>query len=281
MKFKLFYGMTINRNFFKKGVNKIFNKNPIKSLSEYLDYINYFQDSVTFETLWFRGVSKAKYKLQPRIYRNNIWKYDPEDANNIKNRFIHKAKGIIPPSYKFEKWEWYHIMQHYGLPTRLLDWTEGHLIALFFAVRNLPSVSTPCVWLLNPHSLNKFSTDKDFIYFTDDTTMDEEDKIVNFYLYDTNPELPRYPIALSPANINERMTSQRACFTIHGSVKDGFSSVFKLFQDFELVQLRIQTKKAERIKSQLILGGITESTLFPDLEGIVRDLKYEDGMNIY
>ena len=273
--------MPVTSNSFQKGAYKTYNRKQIDSLAEYLDYIHYFQDLTKFESLWFRGVSKATHNLIPSIYRNSIWDYDPADAKNLATGFIHKAKGYIPPSTKFEKWEWYHIMQHYGLPTRLLDWTEGHLIALYFAVSKLSTVSTPCVWILNPFSLNEFSSSKGYIYFTDKTTMDDEDKIVDSYIDDLNPDLPRYPIAIEPAYTNERMTVQRSCFTIHGTVKNGFSSAHRLHANFELVQLKIRTSRAVKIKSQLMSAGITEATLFPDLEGLVRDLKFELDINNY
>ena len=271
--------MAVTSRSFQRGTNKIYNIKRIESITEYLDYIHYFQNLTTFESLWFRGVSKSTYNLIPSVYRKEVWDYDPEEAKNLVDRFIHKAKGFMTTANRLDRWEWYYMMQHYGLPTRLLDWTEGHLVALFFSVVNLPSVSTPCVWILNPFSLNNFSSGHDYIYFSDETTMEEEDKILHAYLNDTNAKLPQYPLAIEPAYTNERVTAQKACFTIHGKVKNGFASVHKQYPDFELVQLRIRTKNAEKIKSQLTLAGITEATLFPDLEGVVRDLRYEKGMS--
>jgi hypothetical protein len=52
-------------------------------------------------------------------------------------------------------WEWYFLMQHSGAPTRLLDWTEGALIALYFAVRNKLDATDAAVWVLDPWSLNE------------------------------------------------------------------------------------------------------------------------------
>ena len=62
---------------------------------------------------------------------------------------------------KLEDGELYELMQHYAVPTRLLDWTEGASIALYFAIRmrvfgkqELPTEKIPCVWMLNPSWLN-------------------------------------------------------------------------------------------------------------------------------
>ncbi|MDD5216238.1 MAG: FRG domain-containing protein, partial [Methylococcales bacterium] len=76
------------------------------------------------EELWFRGQANYEHKLIPALFREQ---YDearmyeefirrfPEHSNNHRDIF-----------------EWLTLMQHYGLPTRLLDWTTNLLVALFF-----------------------------------------------------------------------------------------------------------------------------------------------------
>ena len=65
----------------------------------------------------------------------------------------------VPPIYQNVKpannWDWYFVMQHYGAPTRLLDWTEGALHGLYFALRNNYGYDDAAVWVLNPWKFNK------------------------------------------------------------------------------------------------------------------------------
>lgn len=159
-------------------------------------------------------------------------------------------------------------MQHYGLPTRLLDRTEGSLIALYFAVfyKDDNDKSDPCVWALNPFDFNRKLHNKPQIFlFTD--------KNVEKYLPEiwANPTLPKNPIAFQPAYKSKRIAAQKGCFTIHGENKQPLEQ----FQNLSscLRKIVVNRDYLDFIKGELIVSGITESTLFPELSGLARELK--------
>lgn len=267
--------MKVSNRSFKKTQNKEFNSVLIKNLSEYLNYISFLVDKWEETELWFRGVSNVSYELIPTIFRKNAWEHDADSELEIIDTFIHRAKGYSVNQNFLTWWEWYQTMQHYGLPTRLLDWTEGCLIGLYFAIRESNKDATPAVWVLNPYSLNENSNKSYTIYYTDPLTQDLEDKIVDKYRFHYT-KLPKYPISILPPYINERMTAQKSCFTIHGKLLNGFEKAFQRNKGLQLVQLVFDgsSKNLKKLKDELVQSGITEATIFPDLEGLAREIKY-------
>ena len=112
------------------------------------------------ERLWFRG-QPAAAKLSPRIYRTEyvgpgreaqLDLDEPEIRQQFQSRAIQLASGHLPEPERI--WDWYFLMQHYGAPTRLLDWTDLPLVSLYFAVTSGESNEDAAVWVLDPYWLN-------------------------------------------------------------------------------------------------------------------------------
>jgi hypothetical protein len=168
-------------------------------------------------------------------------------------------------------------MQHSGAPTRLLDWTESALIALFFAVKGKrKSDNTDCaVWILEPWKLNEFVAN-----LTEVIAPGAESGMCAADFSNYRPWLPdRYsvpsslekalPVAIYPTHFSRRVSSQRSCFTIHGSDPDGFDHLPDDFGQY-LRRAIVPWSKAHEIEMNLSVAGIDELTIFPDLDGLGR-----------
>lgn len=246
---------------------------------------------------WFRGVDKESHRLVPSIYRGRGvigWDYKAHEAVDMQAEFRRRAKPFLKADISFSDGEYLHLMQHYGFPTRLLDWTEGALIALYFAIR-IPKkrLEVPCVWMLNPSWLN-FANDatkdnsltgerKSLVLYTDAIAMGkyEQDSVIRDH-YLREHHLAKLPVAVFPPHIDRRIVAQKSVFTLHGSEKDGFSVLFKKHSDAQVCKIRIASdaKNITEMTKDLNRAGVTETTIFPDLQGLSREMQAEYGMPI-
>lgn len=221
---------------------------------------------------WFRGHERSDWPLVPKFYRTMPTDRDTEDE--LREEFITRAP-ILSDVKPANQWEWYFLMQHHGASTRLLDWSEGALIGLYFAVRQSRGCNDAAVWVLDPWWLNERSTGIDEVALPGDPDILPRDKrIVSRWLprrfdRNRNRRLPRGPAAIYPGHIIRRMGAQRSCFTIHGSDPASLDRMTASPRS-HLAKIVIPSFKVEAIRNTLETCGIDDITIFPDLEGLSR-----------
>ena len=114
---------------------------------------------------WWRGQSSKDWKLVPGAFRDGGARVD--EANRCL-RFMRGAPTRRPECPTNTDYAgWLQLMQHYRLPTRLLDWSESPLIALWFAISQSTDMDG-VVWALHPAGMNHRYTQEMVIYNTAD-----------------------------------------------------------------------------------------------------------------
>ncbi|HEV2198653.1 MAG TPA: FRG domain-containing protein [Bryobacteraceae bacterium] len=220
----------------------------------------------------FRGQKKASWSLCPNLYRyygtlDELESNQVEDE--IREEFAVRAPILSETRIAADPWGLYFLMQHFGAPTRLLDWTEGALIALYFAVRDNPGLYDAAVWALDPYGLKKRAIHREEIYAPNEPGLPARDKkrVAPWLpLRFSSSKIPRQPIAVYPTHTARRMSNQRACFTVHGSDPNGLDCL----EGTCLMKIIIPSSKVLSIKRELETTGIDEATIFPDLDGLGR-----------
>ena len=163
-------------------------------------------------------------------------------------------------------------MQHYGAPTRLLDWTEDPQIGLYFAVKDNEGLQDAGVWVLDAWLLNKQVLGKSEVLPPGSAGLSATD--VRKY----RPWLPdrfdaehrlrkKLPVAIYPNQFDRRIAAQRSCFTVHGIQTESLDELFPKL-DCLLAKIVIPAYATERVRDELEDYGIDEATIYPDLEGL-------------
>lgn len=233
----------------------------IDSWSDLLKGIKEYKAQFPKETeFWFRGQSDSSYILKPSLFRyHNGFEKEKEVFNTFR-----RLSQKIAFSHK-DEWDLLIDMQHYSIPTRLLDWSENLGIAMYFAVSGHAENHNISLYVLNPIELNKYSKKYGIPIVPDDSM--GLSYIENYVKKEPFP--PTYPIAIKSNFINDRVIAQRGMFTVHGDNLTGIEDLCpKAVKKFT-----ISNKAIPEIKEFLEIANINEFTVFPDFNGLAYYIK--------
>lgn len=233
----------------------------IKSLDQYLSIIKKVKEEEEKKgnnnDFIFRG-QNCDLELIPKISRlkpkGNIYELESLMINEFKRTSIPYLS--LQPK---DNWEWLSLAQHYGLPTRYLDWTYSALTALWFAVKDDISLNSNeeyengCVYLLKP-STDDYNTWNNF----------------------NSPFEINVSVIYRPPLLDKRIIQQQGVFTVHRLNDSGIILNLDNNEKFvpKLIKFRINKKLYPIIRKHLNYLGYSYSTQFPDLSGLSEHLRW-------
>ncbi|HEX4005500.1 MAG TPA: FRG domain-containing protein [Acidobacteriaceae bacterium] len=273
--------------------------------------------------VWFRGHRTPDLSLQPGLYRESTRSTLAKNADS-QTPLQDKEECLFEELFDLEhelridfnsyghllnevnqaktSIDWYFLMQHHGVPTRLLDWTTNALAALFFALesqwkwleeqkRHAPITETEsvvAVWMIDAYWLAMRLDDEWYgpiLPWSEDAgkyVPPLEQLLAN--MTDSRALIPKFAMPIEPPAMHPRVAAQEGRFIIFGRILDLLDHRIRLeLKDEEVCEvesLRVRkicfrTTDIDAVFRDLAQLGVSRRTLFPDLDGLASFLRWK------
>jgi hypothetical protein len=234
---------------------------------------------------WYRGHRDAAWELKSTLHRyvdrlldgmKEPWTEKEkvallrDDYKTLYRKFRIEAWPLMPANERSD-WGVVFAMQHYSIPTRLMDWSESFACAVFFAQLKRRPADAAAVWVVDPQALNKISLGNPGLVALDESA----DKAAVVDARDWHPkwrvpdrELPT--IAVAPIFTNPRMVPQRSRFTL---AADSFLTLDEqwkgqLVRGGHLIKIELTPETFEDAEEFLSIAGLDAFSFYPDFPGL-------------
>lgn len=240
----------------------------IRKLSEYTSYI----ESLPKEFSLSRGQAED-YPLLPSALRKDPItsnrRYPKRAVRNFLQQFKNNSYQYMTAPWDVKNdVEWMLYAQHFGLPTKLMDFTTSHITSLLFAVEKAFQSSEEkdaVVYFLDPTALNQKNM--------------QQSKIVNVSgLPEINAEGYDGPIAIQGRKINARINAQKGLFVLF---QDDDAPLESDLDDEILRKVTISGSSTKDILVSLYSMGISFTHIYPELSSVSKDILLQQDIDDY
>lgn len=244
----------------------------------------------------YQGLANAQHDWVFRGHRESAWELESTLERSIAKRFrvplseLSKIEWSLIRSFQRgshlyleqppapdDLLEWLSVMQHYGAPTRMLDWSYSFYVAVFFALEQAYPGMPCAIWAIN----FRWLLDAARTQFSDDAkgavSLDPRVKRA-----DTVQKIfasGRLVFPFNPFRMNERLRLQQGLFIAASDLtvpfednlfaitegKDCAEQFKKIVLEFDLAELKLALTELRRM-------NLTAETLFPGVDGFARGL---------